>query len=743
MGFWRLGVAATLLAAVFAFASPAGAVPTARTTKVGAAPAETSLHLVLPLTADLGGLRRLALAITTPGSSAYGAYQPLATLARRFGASAQTRRRVTTFLRHEGARDVQIDPTGLFANATLTAGRAARLFATPLAQFRARGARFIAPAAEAKATSASASAKAASAAHIPAGLNGLITGVVGLDNRSLTGEGHLRRRQTQNQSQGPSRPLAHAASVPTSARSRSGTPSGCAAGLGTGGFTPNQYLTAYGYDGLRHAGLAGQGERVALIEVDGFSRKDLNTFAACFGIARPGITTWSVDGSPLLRPGGEATLDLEILDAAAPELAGIDVFETKPNAADLLRAMTAPLRTKHHQHKPAVISASLGVCEPALEHVAGDNAIFSTEGALEMASASGVTFVASSGDQGSADCPSSSGGILRLLSVNYPSSSWWVTGVGGTNVRLSAGNAITSELVWNDAAAQPGSAGGGGTSDLFNRPNFQRGSTNANGRAVPDVSMLSDIAPGYAIYCSANEPNCVSDLNSDPWEALGGTSAATPLLAGGLAIIDQKLKAAHKQPLGLVNPLLYAISRSHVPGVFSDVTQFGNDVGLDIGNHKALGCCTARAGYDEASGIGSINLTGLAAAALARQPPVVSMRVSLPGSQQPVRGQAIRVTVACSGRCVTGAYALVSIGRASPFEVNSSVVRLSSRGNRTVSLRFTRKELGRLRSALARGTGVTAKIRGVLFNAAVYGVLLDPAGSIVSRTRALKLTIGG
>ena len=411
--------------------------------------------------------------------------------------------------------------------------------------------------------------------------------------------------------------------------------------------------------------------------MDGYKYSDLQAFAGCFGFPIPAINTFGVGISKLLAPGGESTLDLEVLDAAAPGLSSINVFETKGTAADLLRGMTAPLRVKQ---KPQVISASLGVCEPALEHFTGDNAIFSTEGALEMAAASGVTFVASSGDQGSADCPSSSGGILRLLSVNYPSSSWWVTGVGGTNFQLDAGNRITSELVWNDAAAQPGSAGGGGTSDLFNRPNFQRGSTNANGRAVPDVSMLSDIAPGYAIYCSANEPNCVSDMNSDPWEALGGTSAATPLLAGGLAIIDQKLKAAHKQPLGLVNPLLYSISRAHVPGVFSDVTQFGNDVGLDIGNHKALGCCTARAGYDEASGIGSINLSGLAAAALARQPPVVSMRVSLPGSQQPVRGHAIRVTVACSGRCVTGAYALVSIGRASPFEVNSSVVRLSDQG---------------------------------------------------------------
>jgi subtilase family serine protease len=735
MGFWRLGVATTLIAAVLTFASvgSAGAAPTAQIATVGAAPAGTSLHLVLPLTADLAGLRQAALAITTPGSPEYGAYVPLATLARRFGASAQTRRRVTSFLRHAGAQDVAIDPTGLFADATLSAGRAARLFATPLAQFRARGARFIAPAAEASATTAAASAHAASAARIPAGLAGSVTGVVGLDNRSLTGEGHLGRSEGQN------RRLAHAASMSTSARNRTGTATGCAAGVETGGFTPNQYRTAYGYDGLRSAGLTGQGERVALLEVDGYKYSDLAAFAGCFGLPIPAIKTFGVGISKLLAPGGESTLDLEVLDAAAPGLSSINVFETKGSASDLLKGMTAPLRVKL---KPQVVSASLGVCEPAIERFVGDNAIFSTEGALEMASASGVTFVASSGDQGSADCASNSGGILRLLSVNYPSSSWWVTGVGGTNFELNAANAITNQFVWNDAAAQPGSAGGGGTSDLFGRPNFQRGSTNANGRAVPDVSMLSDIAPGYAIYCSASEPNCISAVNSDPWEALGGTSAATPLLAGGLAIIDQKLKAAGKQPLGLVNPLLYAISRSHVPGVFADVTQFGNDVGLNIGSHRALGCCTARVGYDEASGLGSVNLTALAAAAEARQPPVATVSVSVPGSQHPVREDAIKATVGCSDQCVTGAYALVSIGRASPFEVNSSVVRLSHAGSKTLALHFTRKELSRLGSALARGTRVSAKIRGVLFNAAVYSVLSDPAGSITARTVAKQLTIG-
>lgn len=713
--------------AALVWTSSAVAVPSARIAAVGPAPASAPLHLVLPLRADLAGLRRAALAITTPGSPQYGAYEPLSRLAARFGADLRTRARVLAFLRHAGARDAAIDPTGLFADATLPAARAAQTFATPLAEFRTGVTRFIAPAA-----SAAASAASVRSARIPPGLAGLITGVIGLDTRPIADAGHVARAR-------PGRANAHLAAQPSSARVRSGTPAGCPGGLATGGFTPNQYLAAYGYGGLHTAGVMGQGQRVALIEVDGFKYADLQQFAFCFGLPIPALNTYGVGISRLLDPGGEATLDLEVLDAAAPGLASINVFETEPTAALTLRALTAPLRTRQ---KPAVISASLGLCEPALSRAVGDNGVYSTEGALEMASASGVTFVASSGDQGSADC-SLKGAPVHRLSVNYPSSSWWVTGVGGTNLELSDANAITDELVWNDAAEQPGSAGGGGTSELFNRPNYQRGSTGAKGRAVPDVAMLSDIAPGYAIYCSANDPNCVNDVNHNPWEALGGTSAATPLLAGGFAMIDQQLQAAHRQPLGLVNPLLYSLFRRRTPGVFYDVTRFGNDTGLDFGDHQPLGCCTARTGYDEASGLGSVNLTALAAAAVAQQPRIVSVSISLPGAQRPVRQRAITVRLSCDGPCTAGADALVTIGRDKPFEVPSAVVAFRLAGSRTLALRFTARQLGRLRAALAHHTGVRAQVRGVRLDSSVYSVIADPSGSFAERTAALTLAVRG
>jgi subtilase family serine protease len=691
-------------------------------TKIGTAPAAQSLELVLPLQADLAGLGRLALEVTTPGSPRYGRYQSIAQLARRYGASAATRGQVLGYLRRVGARDVNIDVTGLFADATMSAGLAERLFATPLAQFRAdRGGRFVAPAL----------GGAAAAVRLPAALRGLVTGVIGLDTRSLLAARELARASQSLHSR------AHFASQASSARPHSGTPRGCPRGVASDGFTPNQYLTAYGYDPLHDAGLAGQGERVALIEIDGFKYPDIRAFARCFGLGIPALNGFGVG----VAPGGESTLDLEVLDAAAPGLKSIDVYETRSSAANTLRALTAPL---HNRQKPQVISASLGLCEPALFRAVGSIGIETTEGALEMAAASGITVLASSGDQGSADCTAQDGAPINLLAVNYPASSWWVTGVGGTNLVLNAANQITSQIVWNDDGDQPGSAGGGGASRFFRRPPYQKSSTASRARAVPDVSMLADIMPGYAIYCSVRG-DCINPGNSNPWLTVGGTSASTPLLAGGLAIVDQVLHLHHKQDLGLVNPLLYSAAGTGArASIFYDVTAIGNDVGPDIpGNGQPLGCCQAHVGYDEASGLGSVNLTGVVRLAVDAQQQLVSVGLSLPANQKPVRVREILAGVACSGPCLMGAYAEVAIGRAKPFEVLSRVYRMRSNGRRTVGLHFSGRQLRRLSSALAAGKAIFATVHGVVFDRTVYDVLADPAGAIQKRTGGRTLAITG
>ena len=260
-----------------------------------------------------------------------------------------------------------------------------------------------------------------------------------------------------------------------------------------------------------------------------------------------------------MPPGGEATLDVEVLDAAAPGLKGIDVYETKPSASATLRALTSPLQNRGF--KPQVISASLGLCEPDVFLAIGLKGLRSVEGSLAMAAGSGISFLASSGDQGSADCVDLTGAPVARLSVNYPSSSPWVTGVGGTNFALTPANTIAAQIVWNDTSLQPGAAGGGGTSQLFKRPSYQKGTVTKNRRFLPDVSMLADIAPGYTVFCSAT-PDCVNSESTNPWQTVGGTSAATPLLAGGLALVDEALRLNGRHDVGFANPLLYKIGRN-------------------------------------------------------------------------------------------------------------------------------------------------------------------------------------
>lgn len=168
------------------------------------------LQLILPLKADDAGLKSFATAVSTPGSPLYGRYLPVATLARRFGAPARTRAAVVRSLRAAGATAVAVSPTGMYVQATMTGGRAEHTFATTLAR-NAPG-------------------------HLPPGA----LGVVGLDTR----------------------PVVHtidSGSAPSGYLPASGSPSGCPAAVSTGGFTPNQYLTAYGYQPLHNAGIRGAG----------------------------------------------------------------------------------------------------------------------------------------------------------------------------------------------------------------------------------------------------------------------------------------------------------------------------------------------------------------------------------------------------------------------------------------------------------------------------------------------------
>jgi subtilase family serine protease len=177
-----------------------------------------------------------------------------------------------------------------------------------------------------------------------------------------------------------------------------------------------------------------------------------------------------------------------------------------------------------------------------------------------------------------------------------------VLAVGGSNLTLNPDNSIASTGPWNDttypAPFTASKGGGGGQSTFEARPWWQPAQSFANSskRMVPDVAAFADESPGYPIVCSSGVKSCPSS----PQQGItfvGGTSAATPLVAGMIALWTQQAKQQGLPRPGFVPPMIYATAKSS-PGAFIDITQ---------GTNALFGgsCCPARPGYDLATGLGS------------------------------------------------------------------------------------------------------------------------------------------
>jgi subtilase family serine protease len=155
----------------------------------------------------------------------------------------------------------------------------------------------------------------------------------------------------------------------------------------------------------------------------------------------------------------------------------------------------------------------------------------------------------------------------------------------------------TSQFIFGNNGPDP-LAGGGGKSVLFSRPSYQNRVRNVVGgsRGVPDISMSAACNGAVDVYQS------FGGLPAG-WSPTCGTSEATPLFAGIVALADQM---AH-HPLGLINPALYAMSARHLPGLV-DVTSGDNTVSFtQDGRSWTVQGYTAGPGYDLASGLGTVN----------------------------------------------------------------------------------------------------------------------------------------
>jgi subtilase family serine protease len=199
-----------------------------------------------------------------------------------------------------------------------------------------------------------------------------------------------------------------------------------------------------------------------------------------------------------------------------------------------------------------------------------------------MAALTGVSSFVAAGDSGSTTC----GRGVSGTTLSYPAVSPFVTAVGGTRLALGKGSVRVAETVWNDSPYGVRDAGGGALSRREPRPAYQDGFVAQNHRAVPDVSALADVLPGWP------------DVLDGILRPVGGTSGSTPFIAAATALVDGSQHAAGRPPIGLANGWFYQ-GASH-PGAFFDITAGDNDL-------AGVGCCQATVGYDLASGLGVPN----------------------------------------------------------------------------------------------------------------------------------------
>ena len=598
-----------------------------------AAPEPVAARILIGLDRDTAGLESAARAVSDPAGSAYREYPTVGALARRYGASDATVAKVRRELARAGFTRAILDVTRGFLVVPATASQLNEMNG---------GAR------EAE----RAPRRAGAIARIRSGAGGLVQEIV---------TDPVVPQPAARATGATSRPSFQGETWP----SRTGTPRGCAQGVATPMppahrpemiaafpnskvFTPNQFQTAFGLTPLHRAGVRGRGQHIALFEVDaGVKRSDMATFARCFGLPAPDLRIVPVGQSTPVSPlvsGAtvEAHLDVQAVMMAAPD-ARISVVEGT-DITSMPEVMSAALDARRMRGVPDVLSVSYGLCEALAQSgaeapfLSGSGARRLTDWVLATAAGAGVTTLVASGDSGAQGCahnmgmvpngPSAPDAIAFAATnyVGYPASSPWATAVGGTTMTLTKGNAIRTQAPWNDrtsigiapmeplvvdgqsAIAFAAGGGTGGSSQLYGTPGYQTAyGIRSTRRLVPDVSMFA--SRGIPLVCSAYDPSagqgpCPPGAPTWPFMSVAGTSFAAPLLAGAVALSNQQARAAGQARMGFVNPLLYASGRSAI----RDVTTGNNDV---FGTGR---CCFAGPGYDQATGLGTVNATRLAQA---------------------------------------------------------------------------------------------------------------------------------
>jgi subtilase family serine protease len=613
----------SLVAAATASAAPAARTKlngnrpmwTASAQRVGAVPGDQQLDVSVYLPwRNAADLASLAAQVSNPDSAHYRQYLTPAQFRARFAPSQSDVDAVSAWLKAQGLQVTGGPTSNHWIDARGTVTEVSHAFATSFGYYNYHGDQYWAPDSEPSA---------------PSSIAGKILALTGLQNGDFA---------TRNAAP----PAAFVNAPPCSAYWGQKTATDQPTAFGQAqpdapcGYTPAQLQGAYGVGSAIASGNDGRGQTVAIVDAyaAGTIAQDVNQYSALHGL--PPLNLSQVWASPNLdnksgSPGnncggangwyGEETLDIEAVHAMAPG-ASI-VYSGAASCLDqpLLAAITKVLDGGLAQ----IISNSYGNLGEGLsaKEVSAEDSVY------QQAAAQGVGLYFSSGDDGDEAVN------LGHPEADFPATDPWVTAVGGTSLAVGASNKYLFETGWGtgksvlDAGAwspaPPGDflyGAGGGTSKLFGQPSYQQGvvptSLSGSGssamRVVPDVAALGDPNTGMLIgetQTFANNQTAYGEYR------IGGTSLASPLLAGMMALADQAAGFHH----GFANPALYGMAGS---AAFHDITpsngklavvrnDYNNSLDASAGVSTSLraldhdSSLATAPGYDNVTGVGTPN----------------------------------------------------------------------------------------------------------------------------------------
>ena len=571
---------------------------------------------------DEAGAEATLKAVTDPHSASYGHYLTSKQFDARYAPAPSSVAAVRNWLRDQGFKVTKTLPSGMYVAVSGTVGQVETTFGSKIHNYSYQGKQVYAN-----------TSQLSLPAGTPTVVSGAISGVVGVDQGS-------ELKQIADPEPGPP-PGARFGVQPCSAYygQKVATDKPKAYGkhqpYAVCGYTPSQLQSAYGESSLIKRGIDGRGYTVAI--TDAYAAPTILKDAQKYN---------QVHGQPLFKAGqfsqiipeadgfdntdlcgaqgwyGEETLDVEAVHAMAP---GANVIYV--GAPDCLSGLDLAWANIIDSHFADVVTNSWtdGVDDVAL---LGNAYVtfyeqFSTEAAI-----TGITVNFSSGDDGD---HTSGGTDVASKTVEFPADLPYVTGVGGSSVFIGSKGQWLGEQGWQTAysALKNGtwgkpvysSGGGGGTSTLFTQPWYQQGKvpaseseyySNVPMRTVPDIAMDADPNTGMIV----GETQVFPDGTYWDQYRIGGTSLASPLLAGLVAVADQ----AHHKALGFINPLYYSmIGTSAVHDIVAPKspiaqvrTEFVNGVDNKQGKLYKLQTVDVQTstlhdgpGYDDETGVGT------------------------------------------------------------------------------------------------------------------------------------------